>query len=64
MVARWRERRRHATAQAKGDRISIYVAPFGDDEASRTARDSVIASIRSELPKQSVEVLPRESSSK
>ena len=54
-TGRWR-----ATAKPKGDRLSIYVARFGDgdDEASETARSSGIASIRNELPSQSVEVIP------
>ena len=58
LTHRWRERRRHATARAKGDWISIYVADFGGGQASRTARDSVIASLRNELPRERAEVLP------
>jgi hypothetical protein len=46
------------TPEVKGDRLSIYVAHFGDDELSATARDRVIASIRSELGPERVEVLP------
>ena len=55
---RWRDRRRRATPKPKGDRISIYVAHFGEDETSRTARESVMASIRKELGSELVEVLP------
>ena len=57
-VKRVMTRRMRATALAKGDRISIYVARFGDDDESRAARESVIASIRTELGPKQVEVLP------
>ena len=46
------------TPEAQGDRLSIYVARFGDDDLSTMARDRVIASIRSELGPGRVEVLP------
>jgi hypothetical protein len=54
---RWTERT-HRTAKAKGDRLSVYVAEFGDDEVSRTAHNRVIASIRSEFGPDRVEVVP------
>jgi hypothetical protein len=46
------------TPEVHGNRLSIYVARFGDDKLSQTARDRVIASIRSELGPERVEVLP------
>jgi hypothetical protein len=46
------------TPKPKGDRLSIYVAHFGDDELSSIARDRVIVSIRNELGPELVEVLP------
>ncbi|MGI8989263.1 MAG: tetratricopeptide repeat protein, partial [Bryobacteraceae bacterium] len=46
------------TPEAKGNRLSIYVAHFGDNEISATARERVIASIRSELGPDRVELLP------
>jgi len=54
----WRVRHTHATPKAKGNRVSVYVANFGDDEIGRSARDSVIASLRSEFGKDQIEVLP------
>src|SRR5712692_1552 len=57
-LSRVATRRMRATALAKGDRISIYVARFGEDDVSWTARESVIASIRNELGLEQVEVLP------
>lgn len=53
-----RTRRTHRTAEAKQDRISIYVARFGGDDVSKTARASVMDSIRNELGPKRVEVLP------
>lgn len=46
------------TPNTKGDRLSIYVANFGEDELSETARELVIATIRKELGSDRVEVLP------
>ncbi|MGA3024563.1 MAG: tetratricopeptide repeat protein [Bryobacteraceae bacterium] len=46
------------TPDIKGDRLSIYVAHFGDDELSAATRDRVIASIRAELGPERVEILP------
>lgn len=46
------------TPEATGNRLSIYVAYFGDDEISATARSRVIASIRREIGPDCVEVLP------
>ena len=37
------------TPEARGNRLSVYITRFGDDEPSDRARDRVIASIRSEL---------------
>lgn len=46
------------TPVARGDRLSIYVASFGGDDLGTMARDRIIASIRSELGPNRVEVLP------
>ena len=46
------------TPPAKGNRLSIYVAHFGNDEMSVAARERVVASIRNELGPDRVEVLP------
>jgi len=46
-----RRARMRATATAKGDRISIYVAEFGEDEESDSARELVFSSIQAELGK-------------
>jgi hypothetical protein len=46
------------TPRPKGNRLAIYVAQFGNDEVSKTARSSVIDSIRKELGPSSAEVLP------
>jgi tetratricopeptide (TPR) repeat protein len=53
-----KNRRARKTPRTKGDRISIYVARFGDDKLSADTRERVIASIRSELGPERVEVLP------
>jgi len=55
---RFRSRRAHATATAQGDRLAIYVAEFGDDEKSRTAREYIFKSIRKELSREYVELIP------
>jgi hypothetical protein len=51
-------RRARATPDAKGDRLSIVVARFGDDKESSDARECVVESIRKELPRSSVEIIP------
>jgi tetratricopeptide (TPR) repeat protein len=55
---RWRNRHRHKTLSARGDRLAIYVAHFGEDELARTMRESVIDSLVKELGHDSVEVRP------
>jgi tetratricopeptide (TPR) repeat protein len=57
-LSRIASRRMRATPRPKGDRLSIYVARFGEDAVSAEARHSVIASIRNELVREQVEVLP------
>jgi tetratricopeptide (TPR) repeat protein len=51
-------RRRHATAKAKGDRLSIYVAQFDGDDEQGALQRSVIDTIRRELGRDAVEVVP------
>jgi tetratricopeptide (TPR) repeat protein len=58
LLSRPLSRRLGKTPPIKGDRLSIYVAHFGDDQLSSDARDRVIASIRAELGPERVEVLP------
>ncbi|MEX2264131.1 MAG: tetratricopeptide repeat protein, partial [Bryobacteraceae bacterium] len=58
LISRAATRRRRATARAKGDRLSVYVARFGEDKESETTRKNVIDSIVRELGKERVEVLP------
>jgi tetratricopeptide (TPR) repeat protein len=51
-------RRLHATAVAKGDRLSIYVAQIDGDDEQGTLRRSVIDTILRELGRDAVEVVP------
>jgi tetratricopeptide (TPR) repeat protein len=46
------------TPHPKGNRIAIYVAQFGEDEASTGAREAVMRSIEKELGRERAEVLP------
>jgi tetratricopeptide (TPR) repeat protein len=57
-VRRFAARRTRATPKPKGDRFSIYVASFGEDELSEQVRDRVMDSILSELGQERVQVLP------
>jgi tetratricopeptide (TPR) repeat protein len=57
-LRRFRTRAERATPEARGNRISIYVAKFGDDEESQTARTTVMESIKKQLGQNVVEVLP------
>lgn len=49
---------RHKTAKATGDRIAIYVALLDGDDAYSTLRRSVIDTLRQELGRKAVEVIP------
>ena len=56
-IAGWqRQRLRHRTARAEGRRLAIYVAELAGDDATGSARASVINTIRHELGRDTVEV--------
>ena len=59
-ILRLTNRRMPAKPQANRNKLVIYVAQFGNDEASEAARTRVIDSIRKELNPNAVEVLRAE----
>lgn len=53
-----RNRRHTGSARARGDRLAIYVAWIDGDDACGTARHRIMTSLRHEIGRDTVEVLP------
>ena len=51
-------KRAHALVKAKGNKISVYIAEFGEDEEAREAYEHLSAAILREIGDDCIEVLP------